>query len=125
MCPPPVLERSQRRQMRFAARPLRKAYTCGNVRNSAIFRASRSESAATRLPVALEIVANLIGGDPARADIRYRQHPLPTAGQDDVDDAPPGLGDPATLDLRPGDPLEGPAGADDEMLGRRSHLETE
>jgi hypothetical protein len=93
----------------------------GKVWNSDIFRVS----AATCLPVALEIIPDLPGRDPAGADVGDRQHPLPPISQDHVENAPSALVDPEALDFRPGDPPDRPTGADDEVLGLRSHLETE
>ena len=62
-------------------------------------RSPAQTSAAMRLPVALECVAYLGGGDPAAGDVNQRQLPLLLVGQHDEDVASCPLVDSEALDL--------------------------
>src|SRR3989442_7173821 len=74
--------------------------------------------AAMHIPVSLQRVAYLGGGDLAGGDVGERQAPLPLVGHHHVDAAAARpVVDTEALDLRPRNPLDGSAPADDGAAG--------
>ena len=78
-----------------------------------------------RFPVALQGVADFVGGDLAGADVGDRQQHLLVAGDDDVDGAAAAFVDPEAFDVGPGDLAGGAAGADDEVARQGADLEAQ